>query len=684
MHKRSLAGLLALLLTACVPTAGSPPPASPSPPQATAAATSALPPSETPVAIGAPSPTAGVPPEAGATAGPAPSPVATTAVDQGDPIAALDAAHRPTRDQVELALALGSCRDTPDTCPRVARTTPLDVQVGEMRDFFITDFTTDRQYTIGAELRYAGPVALIYVERGLSFSQPALEAAARTFEQEIYPRNRELFGSELQPGVDGDNRITILNASNLNGGVLGYFSTQDSLPAQVNRFSNEREMFVMDGGALAFDNPAYLSVLAHEFQHMIHANEQPSSELWFNEGMSELATDLNGYFDNGFPPSYLANPDLQLTTFNQTAAEYGAAQLFIRYIYAQYAGEEQLRPLIRADAGQNLQAFVDLAAPRRPDITSFGQLVADWAVANLLDDVAVGDGRYGYATGHELPSLLPFAVTPMPAQDNLRDSVAQFGADYWELPAGTTRLAFAGSTEVGVASEPPIGRFAWWGGRSDDSIATLTRPLDLRGLSAASLEFDTWYEIENDYDYAFVSVSTDGGATWETLPGTQTTDDDPQGVNYGHGITGVSGAPGARINEGVRGRWVSERMDLSPYAGKEVLLRFWSINDQGLHAPGILIDNIRVPELSLSDDVEASADGWQAAGFVRVGPALPQRWELRLVRAAADGTVSVEPLPVDGAGQATATLAEGERGVLVVTGATPHTSERAAYEVSLE
>jgi len=125
-------------------------------------------------------------------------------------------------------------------------------------------------------------------------------------------------------------------------------------------------------------------------------------------------------------------------------------------------------------------------------------------------------------------------------------------------------------------------------------------------------------------------------------------------------------------------------MDLTPFAGQEILLRFWSINDQGVHAPGILIDNIAIPEIGFRDDVEAGAGDWEAAGFVRIDGDLPQLWELRLVRTAADGQMSVDVLETDADGVATATLNAGERGVLVVIAATPHTSERARYEVISE
>jgi immune inhibitor A len=678
----SLAGLLALLLTACAPFSAAERPAPSAPPTALPSAVTrpegtvvAPPPEASPIPINA-------------TAAPVATAAPGASAGQGEEITALDAAERPLRDQVELARALGSCRPDPDACPLVASTEPLDVQVGDVRPFWVTDMADNSQFEIQAELRYAGPVVLMYVQQGMPYDQRDLEQAAQTFEQEIYPRTREIFGSEVQPGVDGDNRITILNADDPSEQVLGYYSSQDSLTRQVNRYSNEREMFFMNISLMAFDDPTYLDVLAHEFQHMIHQNEQPGSSTWFNEGASQLSEDLNGYYDGGFAPLYLFDTDVQLNAWatgpGQSGSHYGAAHLFLRYIYAQYAGEEQLRPLVQADAGDRLQAFVDLAAATRPDISSFGQLVADWAVANLLDDRDAGDGRYTYDTGHGLPELLPTYVEPVEASRGAAlDSVAQFGVDYYSLDSGAS-FSFSGDTSVQLGAEMPRGGASWWSGRSDDTYATLTRPLDLRGLDSATLQFATWYEIENDYDYAFVTVSADGGATWETLEGSLTTTDDPQGVNYGFGITGVSGAPGAKLEDGVRGEWVEETMDLSPYAGQEVLLRFWQINDQGFNAPGMYIDDIRVPELGFSDDVGAGANGWEAAGFVRVDGDLPQRWELRLVREQDFGDVTVEPLTLDASGSVSASLAPGERGVLVVIAATPHTTERAGYELTVE
>lgn len=684
-----LAGLLALTLTSCAPFGAADPTPPPPPPTSVPSAVAAGPDEDaSPIAINGPTST-----PAGAAESPTAAPASDTTTAPADPaagdeIAILDAAARPLRDQLELARSLGSCRDAPEACPAVARGQPLDVQVGDVRPFWVTNLADNTQFEIEAELRYVGPVVLMYVQQGMPYNQRDLEAAARTFEQEIYPRTREIFGSETQPGVDGDNRITILNADDPSGQVLGYYSSQDSLSRQVNRFSNEREMFFMNISLMRFEDETYLDVLAHEFQHMIHQNEQPGSATWFNEGSSQLSEDLNGYYDGGFAPLYLYDTDVQLNAWatgpGESGPHYGAAHMFLRYIYAQYAGEAQLRPLVQADAGDNLQAFVGLAAQSRPDISGFGQLVGDWAVANLIDDQGAGDGRYTYDTGHGLPDLLPARVEPQEVGSGaLSDDVAQFGVDYYSLSRGAS-FTFRGASTAMLGAEMPRGRYSWWSGRSDDTYAALTRAFDLRGLGSATLEFATWYEIENDYDYAFVAVSADGGATWETLEGSTTTTNDPQGVNYGFGITGISGSPGAKLEDGARGEWVEERMDLTPYAGKEILLRFWQINDQGFNAPGILLDDIRIPELGYVDDVEAGDGGWQAEGFVRVDGDLPQLWELRLVRDGIFGAPTVERLIPDASGAVTAQLEGGERGTLVVIAATPHTTERATYELTVE
>jgi len=615
---------------------------------------------------------------------PAPNqPAGTTSMpaisnDLDDPARIAASAPAP-RDQVALAEAFKGIGDVPE----VARTTPLDVKVGDIETFWVGDFATNTNYQITAKLRYAGPVALMYVDTTIEaeVDQSALEQSAKQFEQEIYPRDRALFGHEASPGVDGDPRLTILNAPVR--GVGGYFYSSAGVIKAANPYSNEREMFVISVGSDSFGSPWYGLTLAHEFQHMIEWNIARRSPLWFNEGMSTLAQDLNGFVEQGLPSAYLSDPDLQLTTFSQGSLDpakfdghYGAAQLFLRYFQEQYAGEDGLAELIKADAGNNLEAFVPIAARKRPDIKSFADIYADWAVANVLNDPAVANGRYAY-------QLLPNQAAMHELQADESTTVSQFAVDYYGELQGPLTINFAGAEQVSLTgTQPHDGKRVWWSNRGDDSVETLTRAFDLTGVQQATLQFSAWYELELNFDYAFVSASEDGGKTWKALKATTSTDQDPQGHNYGNGITGVSGTPNVETDKGVRGKWLEEQVDLSPFAGKNILLRFWVVNDDGYNAPGLLIDNIRIPQLQYTDSAEDGDGGWQAQGFIRTTGELAQTWALRLIRIN-NGATRVEQPSVDSQGRATVQLGAGERGVLAVIGTTPSTTEPASYRYSV-
>jgi len=599
-----------------------------------------------------------------------------TAGPLDDP-AHIAAAKLVERDQVEIYKAFKNVGDV----PAVVRTTPLEVKVGDVETFWVSDLSSNTNYTITARLRYAGPVALMYVDSAVDseVEQADVERSAREFEERIYPRDREIFGEELSPGIDGDVRLTILNTPLRGAG--GYFSSADGVVKQVNRYSNEREMFVIGINSYPIGSDGYGSTLAHEFQHMIEWNKARTSPSWFNEGMSTLAEDLNGYTDQGTALIHLASPDIQLTTWSSEAAQtgehYGTSQLFMRYMYEQYAGDKGLAELIAADAGNNLDAFVPVAARKRPEITSFADLYADWAVANAINDASLDGGRYAY-------KLLPDTVRPEEESPGSHEGeVHQFGADYLSV-SGPATITFDGADTTSlVGASPAEGTHMWWSKRGDDSLSTLTRPFDLTGVSQATLKFSTWYEIELNWDYAFVTVSTDGGTNWTPLQGNLTTNDDPQGANLGNGITGVSGSPGVETDKGTAGKWVEEQMDLSPYVGKQILLRFWMVQDAAYNAKGILIDNIRIPELNYADGGESGDGDWQAEGFVRTTGRLAQQWTLRLIETTGD-TTSVVPVAVDEQGRATATLDGDSKAIFVVVGSTPFSTEEAPYRYELK
>jgi bacillopeptidase F (M6 metalloprotease family) len=215
----------------------------------------------------------------------------------------------------------------------------------------------------------------------------------------------------------------------------------------------------------------------------------------------------------------------------------------------------------------------------------------------------------------------------------------------------------------------------WWSDRVDSLDSTLTRTIDLSTVTKATLSFWSWYDIEQDFDYAYVSVSTDGGQKWTTLKTEATTADDPNGNNLGNGMTGRSGG-------GTKPAWVKQSADLGAYAGKKVQLRFEYVTDAALNFDGFALDDITIPEISFADDAETDT-GWTANGFIRSSNVVKQRYVVQVIRFGATPTVErhiVEggelELDVDGS-------KDRKAPILAVTGLAPRSTQPIGFTVSV-
>lgn len=532
----------------------------------------------------------------------------------------LERTEVPARDLIALAKRLKHIKGA---IPRVARETAPDYEIGDEDLFWVSNVDTDEHLQVTALLLYATPHLYMWVEKGVDVDLDRLKEAADLFEEKTYPTNREFFGSEWTPGVDSDPHLTILHARGLGYTVAGYYSSTDEYAHIVHGFSNEREIFYINLDTVTIGSDFYNSVLAHEFQHMIHWYNDQNEDTWLNEGFSELAAYLNGYDQGGFEMAFSMHPDTQLNSWpselGESGANYGAAYLFTLYFLERF-GEESTRALVAHPA--NGIASVDAVLAELETGYTFDTLFADWVVANYLDDPSVEDGRYGYR-GLQVGVGKVFSPRRYPVEQ--QENVHQQAADYIVFkPPRDVEIDFQGATWVKViANEPHSGRYQWWSNRGDESDMTLTRAFDLSGLESATLEFWTWYDIEEDWDYAYVEVSTDGGQTWEILKTSSTTDYNPNGNNFGWGYTGKSGG-------GEEPQWIREQVDLSDYVGGEVLIRFEYITDDAVNRPGFALDDIRIPELDYEYDAEGD-DGWEAEGFIRMDNILPQEWSVQVI-----------------------------------------------------
>jgi hypothetical protein len=302
---------------------------------------------------------------------------------------------------------------------------------------------------------------------------------------------------------------------------------------------------------------------------------------------------------------------------------------------------------------------------------------ADWLVTNYLDSTVSGeDGPYQYV-GLDLaaPAL---AATYNNYPVSVAGRVAQYGADYIVLRADDDlRVDFTGAITTPMLDvNPTSGGAFWWSGRSDESLTRLERDFDLSEVGRASLIYRVWYEIETGYDYAYVEISTDGGEEWQMLRTPSGTDESPHGNNPGWGYTGRSGdGPG----------WIEERLDLAPFAGGPVRLRFSYVTDEYITGEGFLLDDIAIPELGYLDHVESGDGGWRANGFARSDGDVDQRYLAILISPEDPPVAERLPITVDQTGSWLIPLKakDWSQAVLVLTGMAPVTTETAAYQLSI-
>lgn len=514
---------------------------------------------------------------------------------------------------------------------RRSKSTPLNAQTGQEDTFWIENQDNGAYSQIRARLVTMTAHAYVYVEDGQPFNLPALQTSAATFEQQIYPTEHAAAGSEWTPGIDGDIHITIVNAVGLGTSTSGYFAAQDEYPTSINLYSNQREMFYINLDGVIPGSADYNSVMANEFQQMINWNEHPLTLDWVNQGLAILAQHMNNYSTNGVDQALLKTPDTQLTDWpndtTEQAAHAGASYLFLDYFVEHYGGYPILKELLQ-DPALPPTNFDDVLA-RHHYADRFTDVLGKWLVANFVADPSIDTGEYGYPGIHISPATPQHIVSAYPL--NEADTVEQYGAEYYDLhPAGskstTLSIHLTGAPTVRLVGNDPLDSVAeWWGNRANNMDSTLTHSFDLSSLKGqhATLQFATWFDLQQDHDYAYAEVSRDNGANWTTLKGNFTTASNPDGLNWGNGYTGVSGG-------GTEPAWVQENIDLTPYVGQKILLRFEEVTDNSLSLQGFAIDQIQIPELHFQDNV-SSPNGWTSKGFVYTNNILPERFLVQAI-----------------------------------------------------
>jgi hypothetical protein len=596
---------------------------------------------------------------------------------QMDTLETLENTIVPINDFLDLAERLEGKHDIPVTV--AGPSTPY--QIGDVERFWVTNTDTDENFEIEAVLGYETEHAYFWFDRDVVYDHDELVALAETFENKIYPTNRAFFGSEWNPGVDNDPHLYIIFASGLGRSLAGYFSSVDEYHPLAHEYSNAHETFMLNADNIELDDEFTYGVLAHEFQHMIHWYQDRNESTWMNEGFSELSMLLNEYTVGGSDYIFSDNPDLQLNDWpndqNATSPHYGAAFLFVTYFLDRF-GEQATQALVGHPA--NGMASVDavlaelaFSDPQTGEVLGADDVFIDWAVTNYLQDGSLGDGRYIYHNYASVPRFDETETIRSCQGGMLTRDVRQYGTDYIRITCdGDTILNFEGSIQTAVLPEDAYsGDYAFWSNKGDESDMTLTRSFDFSDHTGPlTLSYRTWYDLEEGYDYLYLVASTDG-QNWQILTTPSGTDEDPSGNSYGWGYNGLSGGDG---------NWIKEEVDLSAYAGGEVLVRFEYVTDAAVNGEGLLLDDIAIPEIGYFSDFENDAGGWEAAGFVRIQNVLPQTYRVALISYGDQSSVEYITLDADNSAQIPISIGgDVDEVVLVVTGTTRYTRQPAAY-----
>ncbi len=148
------------------------------------------------------------------------------------------------------------------------------------------------------------------------------------------------------------------------------------------------------------------------------------------------------------------------------------------------------------------------------------------------------------------------------------------------------------------------GVYSLFSGVGNDAYNTATAIEPVRAHAGDTLSFYTWYDIEEDWDYAYVQVSTDNGVTFDNLEGNITTNYNPNGGNAGNGITGST-----------NNYWVEAKFPLDDYAGQQLLVRMLYDTDSWIYGEGMYIDEFFPLDTYLNSQV-LSSDITDTAYFV--------------------------------------------------------------------
>ncbi len=187
----------------------------------------------------------------------------------------------------------------------------------------------------------------------------------------------------------------------------------------------------------------------------------------------------------------------------------------------------------------------------------------------------IGGGGFSPPGSTPPTQFFQFYVAPV----NIAFSDSTFNLSNWTSVGGWATTASKYTSAPFSFTDSPGGNYL----ANTNATLTVNNNINLSGFIGATLEFQAQWDIEADWDYGQVLISTNNGNSWAPLEGMYT--------NSGVGSFQPSGEP---LYDGTQLTWVKESIDLTSYLGQQIKLRFVLKSDGYVAADGWYVDDINI------------------------------------------------------------------------------------------
>jgi carboxypeptidase T len=174
------------------------------------------------------------------------------------------------------------------------------------------------------------------------------------------------------------------------------------------------------------------------------------------------------------------------------------------------------------------------------------------------------------------------------------EDISNDPSTYWTITKTPSNSPQWDSTYLSYYSDPVSYTDSKSGNYVNNATVTmtLTDPIDLTGLNNPQLVFYTKFDIESDWDYGQVQVSTNNGSTWIALEG-----------EYTEPGVGSFQPPGEPVYDGIVNDWVKEEISLADYVSSQFKIRFRLITDVAVTRDGWYLDDIGIFIYTIPTDI---------------------------------------------------------------------------------